>query len=260
MGPLESSDAAAARFGAESTSGLSGAPLPSEERGIGVARPLRHGARRESGRAIGRAAGQPRGELVEDRVYAALDLGTNNCRLLIARAGSGRRRADFASSIPFPASFGSARACRAPAGSARRRSSAPSKRSPFCRDKMRCARRDARPPHRHRSLPRRRKMAPNSSTGRTLRPASTLRSSTARPKRSSPPPARPRLPTPRPKRRFIRYRRRLVGNRLARPRGARQALIRAPQPRPRRRAARAHPLLGVAEARRRHPGGEIRRP
>jgi exopolyphosphatase/guanosine-5'-triphosphate,3'-diphosphate pyrophosphatase len=86
VGPLESSDAAAARLGAESTSGLSGAPIPSEERGLGAARPHRHGARRETGRALGRAAGQPRGEPVEDRVYAALDLGTNNCRLLIARA------------------------------------------------------------------------------------------------------------------------------------------------------------------------------
>ena len=89
MGPLESSDAAAARLGAESTSGLSGAPLPTDERGIVVARPHRHGARRENGRAIGRTAGQPRGESVEDRVYAALDLGTNNCRLLIARAAAG---------------------------------------------------------------------------------------------------------------------------------------------------------------------------
>jgi len=85
VGPLESSDAAAARLGAESTSGLSGAPLSSEESGIGGARPHRHGARR----AIGRAAGHLRGESVEDRVYAALDLGTNNCRLLIARAALG---------------------------------------------------------------------------------------------------------------------------------------------------------------------------
>jgi exopolyphosphatase/guanosine-5'-triphosphate,3'-diphosphate pyrophosphatase len=59
------------------------------------------------------------------RFYAALDLGTNNCRLLSPRR---RGRASSASSTPFRASCASARACRAPAGCPTRRWTAPSRR------------------------------------------------------------------------------------------------------------------------------------
>ena len=88
MGPLESADAAAASLGAGSKSGLSDAERTSEERVAGAPRPHPPAARRgrEFGRDRARDAGPPRGNPAEDRVYAALDLGTNNCRLLIARA------------------------------------------------------------------------------------------------------------------------------------------------------------------------------
>ena len=72
-------------------------------------------------------------------VYAALDLGTNNCRLLVARrsATARRRAASFASSTPFRASSGSARAWRRPAASARPRSARAIAALRICRDKMR---------------------------------------------------------------------------------------------------------------------------
>ncbi len=82
MGPLESTDATAARLGAGSTSSLSGSYGATEQHGASGFWPRRLGARREPGQPHG-------GELVGDRVYAALDLGTNNCRLLIARPAPG---------------------------------------------------------------------------------------------------------------------------------------------------------------------------
>ncbi len=79
----KSLDAAAAQPGERSASGLAVVPAPPparpDERSAGGSWPLRPAARldRELGGRLRRPA--------EDRVYAALDLGTNNCRLLIAR-------------------------------------------------------------------------------------------------------------------------------------------------------------------------------
>ena len=66
--------------------------------------------------------------------YAALDLGTNNCRLLIARPTARRlsRRRRVLAHHPSRA-----KGSRLRAASARRRSSARSRRSLVCRDKMR---------------------------------------------------------------------------------------------------------------------------
>ena len=65
--------------------------------------------------------------------YAALDLGTNNCRLLVARpTGDSFRVIDAFSRI-----IRLGEGISAPAGSARRRSRARSRRSRVCRDKMR---------------------------------------------------------------------------------------------------------------------------
>ncbi|MGA2637139.1 MAG: Ppx/GppA phosphatase family protein [Methylocella sp.] len=79
---MESTDATAARLGARSASGPSGAYGAPEQHGASGCSPRRLGARREPGQPHG-------GEPVADRVYAALDLGTNNCRLLIARPAPG---------------------------------------------------------------------------------------------------------------------------------------------------------------------------
>ena len=87
-----------------------------------------------------------------DATYAALDLGTNNCRLLIARpAGDGFRVVDAFSRI--------IRLGEGVAAS-RRISEAAMTRAvealQVCRDKMQRARRHARAADRHRGLPRRR--------------------------------------------------------------------------------------------------------
>ncbi|MGO9674508.1 MAG: Ppx/GppA phosphatase family protein [Methylocella sp.] len=71
-------DAAAAHLGAGTASDLSGACGASQQRGASGSWPHRLGAWCEPGQSRGGAS-------AEERVYAALDLGTNNCRLLIAR-------------------------------------------------------------------------------------------------------------------------------------------------------------------------------
>ncbi len=71
-------DAAAAHLGAGTASDLSGACGVSQQRGASGSWPHRLGAWCEPGQSRGGAS-------AEERVYAALDLGTNNCRLLIAR-------------------------------------------------------------------------------------------------------------------------------------------------------------------------------
>ena len=65
--------------------------------------------------------------------YAALDLGTNNCRLLIARPSGATASG---SSTLFPASYGSAKASRRPGGWAKPPSSATLAALAVCRDKM----------------------------------------------------------------------------------------------------------------------------
>ena len=217
MGPLESSDAAAARFGAESTSGLSGAPLPSEERGIGergpsaTARGARavapSAARRPAARRAGRGSRLRRARSRHQQLPAA------------GRAAAIRQLGEtFASSMPFPASSGLARACARRgrlSEAAIRRTDRSAGDLPRQDDG---ARRHARPPDRHRSLPRRREWRriprdeSRESTGLTLEIIDSGDRGAACGRRAA-----PRLPIRGRERRPVRYRRRLVRNRLARP-------------------------------------------
>src|SRR5271157_3036173 len=73
-------------------SGLSGVPPASDERSVSGPRPHRQGAWRNAGCEPGQLS---RRDETEDRVYAALDLGTNNCRLLIARPAPAAGGAGF---------------------------------------------------------------------------------------------------------------------------------------------------------------------
>jgi len=241
--------AAAARLGAERPPFFPARPLSSKSAGSAERRPHRHGARRRHPAA---QAGHLRGESVEDRVNARSDLGTNNCRLFIAArawndgAGFSRRRFFLLRIVRL------GEASRAAAGSARRRSSAPSKRRHLPR-KIRCAGvTRARFTIRHEAC-RSRRMAPNSSNGLYTATGLALRFVAARPRRiSRRRGSRPRSPTPPPPASVLfdksaAARRKSSGS--ASGQGARANTSASSPP---RRPARTRPLLGFAEAWLRH--------
>ena len=105
-------------------------------------------------------------------VYAALDLGTNNCRLLIARPS----RRGF---LVIDAFSRIIRLGEGVTGSGRLSDAAMGRTIEalkVCSEKMRRTRRVPLAPDRHRGLPDRRRMAASSSTGCAARPVLPSRS------------------------------------------------------------------------------------
>ena len=174
--------------------------------------------------------------------YAALDLGTNNCRLLVARpAADGFRVIDAFSRV---VRLGEGLSQTGRLGEAAIERTLEALR--VCRDKMAARGGDAGAADRHRGLPRRRERR------RIPRAGARAGRAEARDRRSRDrgDAGRRRLQrTRRPRRGLdpaVRHRRRLVGNHLARPRA-------------RRRRAAAAAIMGVVAAGGRLAGGEIRR-
>ena len=175
--------------------------------------------------------------------YAALDLGTNNCRLLVARPTTGGFRVIDAFSRIVRLGEGLSLTGRLSEPAIARTVEA----LRICRDKMIFARGHARPRHRDRGLPLGRQRAglrqrgPRAAGHRTRNRRRRDRGASGRGR------GRRSRRSRRPVDRDVRHRRRIVGDHLA--------------PRRRSRATPTAPGegLGILEARRRLAGGTVRR-
>ena len=182
--------------------GIEGPAFPTPSERLKSASPARPGRIRRPRGAVANSAATVRATLVrraatrpKSRVYAALDLGTNNCRLADRAAGAflaGQRgrisRHQFL--LPDRAAWRGPVANR-PAQ--RRGDRTHHRRARRLQRQDRRARRHPRPLHRHRSLPGGRERRRVSRTARMRRRGSNSRSSIARPRRISPPPVRSSL-------------------------------------------------------------------